>query len=163
MFFISYLDSQNFSKRPKIFNFYVAVQKNNELRTFDLSEGTNHVNPKLLGFISSLLSCRTASTDSPDPLPPPVFIVHRFRRSSRLHPVIGTELLYIAGRLTFARPYERDPPEYITHEFVLTSPAVSRMPGSSKMDSFRDGCTAAVLWGVASKDLFNTARNILVK
>ena len=28
---------------------------------------------------------------------------------------------------------------YVAYEFVLTSPAVSRMSGSSNFDSFRDG------------------------
>ena len=49
----------------------------------------------------------------------------------------------------------RGPQEYITHEFVLTSPAVSPMSSSFTLDSFRvvvDGRTAAVLWSVASQN-----------
>ena len=34
----------------------------------------------------------------------------------------------------------KDPLEYITHELVPTSPAVSCISGSSNLDSFRDGC-----------------------
>ena len=33
----------------------------------------------------------------------------------------------------------RGPQDYVTYEFVPTSPAVSRMSGSSNLDSFRDG------------------------
>ena len=33
----------------------------------------------------------------------------------------------------------KGPQEYVTYEFILTSPAVSRMSGSSNVDSFRDG------------------------
>ena len=48
----------------------------------------------------------------------------------------------------------RGPREYITDELVPTSPAVTRISGSSNLDSFRDGCevavTAAALWGAAS-------------
>ena len=33
----------------------------------------------------------------------------------------------------------KGPQEYIAYEFVLTSPAVSRMSGSFNLDSFRDG------------------------
>ena len=47
------------------------------------------------------------------------------------------------------------PQEYIDFKFVLTSPAVSCMSGSSNWDSFRDGWLVAVqllfLWGVASR------------
>ena len=33
----------------------------------------------------------------------------------------------------------KGPQEYIANELVLTFPAVSRMSGSSNVDSFRDG------------------------
>ena len=47
----------------------------------------------------------------------------------------------------------RGPQEYITYEFVPTSPAVSRMSSSSNFDSFRDGWYKVVqllLWVVLS-------------
>ena len=37
------------------------------------------------------------------------------------------------------------PQEYIADEFVLNSPVVSRMSGSSNLDSFRDGLAGAFL------------------
>ena len=33
----------------------------------------------------------------------------------------------------------KDPQEYITYEIVSTTPAVSRMSGSSNLERFRDG------------------------
>ena len=55
--------------------------------------------------------------------------------------------------------------EPIAYELVLSSLAVSRMSGSSKLDSFvilEGGQKVAVLWSVASlQDLINTARSIL--
>ena len=44
--------------------------------------------------------------------------------------------------------------EYVTYEFVPTSPAMSHMFGSSNLDSFRDGC--------CDQDLFNIAHSILL-
>ena len=44
----------------------------------------------------------------------------------------------LAVRFAFARPCEEGPQEYITYEFVSTSPAVSRMSDLSNLDSFRD-------------------------
>ena len=41
--------------------------------------------------------------------------------------------------LLFARPLWRGPQEYTTYELVPTSPAMTRMSGSSNFDSFRDG------------------------
>ena len=38
----------------------------------------------------------------------------------------------------------RGPQAYVAYEFVLTSPAVSRMSGSSNLDSFHDGWLVAV-------------------
>ena len=57
-------------------------------------------------------------------------------RSSRLYPVSAQSccILVLTGRPKFSRPQE-----YIAYEFVLTSPAVSCMSGSSNEDSFRDG------------------------
>ena len=44
-----------------------------------------------------------------------------------------------AGRPAFARPCEGVHWSNIIYEHVPTSPAVSRMSGSSNFDSFRDG------------------------
>ena len=42
-------------------------------------------------------SCRAASTDLPDPLSPPVSIVHRSREIFQATSCIGTELLYVGS------------------------------------------------------------------
>ena len=70
-----------------------------------------------LKIISAILqSCHAASTDLPDPLSPPVY-----------HPSFPRDLPgYILSR---------GPREYIAYEFLLTSPAASRMSGSSNLDS----------------------------
>ena len=52
-------------------------------------------------------SCRAISTDIPDPLSPPLPIIHCFQQVLRATSRIGTELLYVrAGRLSFAHPCE---------------------------------------------------------
>ena len=86
-------------------------------------------------------SCRDAGMDLPDLLSPPVSIVYRFWEVFQANSCIGTELLYLGScwssclcSSTFRRLQE-----YIAYEFVLTSPAVSCMTGSSSLDSFRDG------------------------
>ena len=79
-------------------------------------------------YISSSSSLRHAiSTDIPDLLLPPLPIVHCFRQVFRVTSRIGIELLYVG------------PQERIPYELVSTFPAVSRMFGSSNLDSFRDG------------------------
>ena len=90
-------------------------------------------------YISSS-SCHAISTDIPDPLSPPLPIVHRFRWVLRAIPRILTELLYIGSSWPrcFCTAMWRGPKEYITNELVPTSPAVSCMSGSSNLDSFRD-------------------------
>ena len=90
---------------------------------------------------SSSSSCRAASTDIPDPLSQPVSIVHRFRRVLKSTSCIGIELLYVGSSWSscLCSSMWRGPQEYIAYEFVPTSPVVSRMSGSSNLDSFRDG------------------------
>ena len=82
-------------------------------------------------FTSSLLSCRAISTDIPNPFSPP------FRTTSH----IGTELLYVGSSWSscLCLSMGRGPQEYVTYEFVPTSPAVSRMSSLFKLDSFHDG------------------------
>ena len=75
--------------------------------------------------LCSSSTCCATSTDFPDPLPPLFSIVHRLR-------------------LVFKGYMWRGPLEYVTYEFVLTSPAVSRMSVSSNFNSFRDGWQVAV-------------------
>ena len=54
---------------------------------------------------------------------------------------IGTGLLYVGSCWSscLCSSMWRGPLEYVTYEFVPTSPVVSRMSGSSKLDSFRGG------------------------
>ena len=64
-----------------------------------------------------------------------------FGRSSGLHLISSHSFcMYVwAGHPAFAWPYE-----YITDEFVLASPAVSCVSGSSNLYSFRGGRQVAV-------------------
>ena len=90
----------------------------------------------------SLCSCRAASTDFPDPPSQPVSIIHRTRQVFQAISCIDTALLYIRSTcwsFNLCSSMWGVPQEYIPYEFVLTSPAVSRMYGSSNIDSFRDG------------------------
>ena len=88
---------------------------------------------------SSSSSCRAASTDIPDPLSTlfPSFIASG--RSSGLHPVSSHScyMYVLAGRLALVRPYVG------VHRStsVMNSSCV---PGSSDLDSFRDGWQVAV-------------------
>ena len=95
-------------------------------------------------------SCRAVSTDLLDPLSPPISIIHHSRVVFKPISRIGTELLYIFSRWStcLCSSMWRGPHEYITYEFVLTSPEVYHMSGSFNFDSFRDG------WLVAVQQLF---------
>ena len=58
-------------------------------------------------YISSSSSCRTGSTDIPDPLSPLLPIVHRPKEGSQasiLYPHTAAECMFVAGRPAFARP-----------------------------------------------------------
>ena len=81
-----------------------------------------------------------------DPLSLPIITVHRSKGVFKAIPCIGTELAYIGSSWPFylCSFIWRSPQEHIAYEFVLTSPAVSRMSGSSNLDSFRDGWLVAV-------------------
>ena len=69
--------------------------------------------------------------DIPDPLLPLVSIVHRSRKVFQATSCIGTVQLYIGSSWSshLCLSMCRDSQEYITYEFVLSSPAVSRMSG----------------------------------
>ena len=86
-------------------------------------------------------SCCAISTDLPDPLSPPLPIVHCFQRIFRATPHIGTELLQVGSSWSscFCSSLWRDPQEYVTYEFIPTSPAVSCLSGLSNLDIFCDG------------------------
>ena len=86
--------------------------------------------------------------DIPDPLLPPLSIVHRFCQVFRTTSCIYTQMLYVGSSWSSClySAMWRGPQEYITYELVPTSPAVSRISGSSNFDSFRDGWYR---WGVS--------------
>ena len=86
---------------------------------------------KFYYFRSLTYSCHAASTD--------ISIVHCSREVFQVTSCIGTELLPIGSSCSscLCTSIWRGPSEYITYEFVLTSPAVFHM--SSNLDSFRDG------------------------
>ena len=91
-------------------------------------------------------SCRADSTDIPYPLSPLLYIIHRFWLVFRATSRILTQLLYVCSSWSscLCLAICGDPQEYITDEFVLASPAVSCVSGSSNLDSFRDGRQVAV-------------------
>ena len=96
--------------------------------------------------ISSSSSCHAASTDIPDPLSPLLLIIHHFWQVFRATSHILTQLLYVCSSWSscFCLAICGGPQEYITDEFVLASPVVSCVSGSSNLDSFRDGRQVAV-------------------
>ena len=94
---------------------------------------------------SSSPYCHAISTDIPDPSSPPLPIFNCFRKVFQATSRICTELLYVGSSWSFClcSSILRGPQEYITYKPVPTSPAVSRMSGSSNLDSFRDGWLVA--------------------
>ena len=73
---------------------------------------------------STSSSRRAISTDIPDALSPPLFIVHCFQQVFRVTSCIGTELLYVGSSLSpgLYSSMWRCPQEYIPCELVLTFP-----------------------------------------
>ena len=71
-------------------------------------------------YISSS-SCHVDSTYLPDPLPPPVSIVHHSREVFKATSCIGTELLYIgfSWSSNLCSSIWRGPQEYTAYYFVL--------------------------------------------
>ena len=96
-------------------------------------------------YISSSTWFHNARSDLPDPLLPSVFIVHRSWEVFQATFRIGTELWYIGSSWSsnLSSSMWRGPLEYVTYEFVLTSPAASHISGSSNLGSFRDGKSVA--------------------
>ena len=113
---------------------------------------------------SSCSSYRAISMDIPDPLSPPLPIVHCFWQFLRATSSIGTELLYVCSSWSscLCLSMWRGPQEYITYELVPTSPAclvrliliVFMMDGRWPYSSCFVGCCL--------QDLFNIAHSILV-
>ena len=109
-------------------------------------------------------TCRAAITDLPDPFSTPVSIVHRSREVFRATYYIGTELLYIGSSWSpcVCSSMGRVQQEYITYEFVLTSPAGPRMSGLFNFYSFCDGWPNSYSFeGCYLEDLSNTAQAFL--
>ena len=99
---------------------------------------------------SSSSSRCAANTDLLDIFLPSFSIAHRSREVFQATSCIGTELLHscFSSSSYLCSSMGWDPLEYVTHELVLTSPAVSRISGSSNLDTFGDG------WWVAIQMLF---------
>ena len=118
--------------------FYLAVNKL-------ITDKTQNI------FISS--SCCAISTDIPDPVLPPLPIVHYFRQVFRATSCISTELLYVGSSWSscFACPCEgvhrstslMSSPLLLQHCPTCLILIVFVMGGS--------GCTAAALWVAASR------------
>ena len=90
---------------------------------------------------SSLSPCCAISMDIPDPLSPPLPIVHCFWQVFWAISPIGIELLYVglSWLSCLCSSMWRGPQEYIIYELVPTSLAVYCLSGSSNLNSFRDG------------------------
>ena len=90
---------------------------------------------------SSSSSCRTISTDIPDPFSPPFSIIQCFRQVFWVTSFIGTEQLYVGSSWPFClgSTMWRGTQVYITLSLSLLLQQWSRMSGSSNFDSFRDG------------------------
>ena len=90
--------------------------------------------------------CHAVRTDLLDPFSPPVSIVHRFREGFQATTCMGTEMLYIGYNWSsyICSSMWSCPREYIACRFVLTSPAVSCMSGSSNFNTFGNGWFVAV-------------------
>ena len=95
---------------------------------------------------SSSSSCHTACTDLPNTLSPAISIIHHSLEVFQTKSCISTELLYIGSSwLSYlCSSIWRGPQKYIFYEFILTSPVVSHISGSSNFDSFHDGWYVAV-------------------
>ena len=91
----------------------------------------------LIKEIKLASSYNANSMDLPDPLSAPASIVSPSREVFQATSCISTKQLHIGS--SWLSNLWKCPQEYIASEFVLTSPAVSRMPDSSDLDSFRDG------------------------
>ena len=90
----------------------------------------------------------------------PFSIVHCFRQVFMATSRIGTELLYVGSSCS---SMWRGPQEYVTYEFVPTSPKVPRMSGSSNF-FFVMGIKSpysCCFVGCFPQDLFSIARRIL--
>ena len=92
-------------------------------------------------YSSSSSSRHAINTNIPDPLLPPLLLVHCFQQVFRVTSCIGKELLDVGSSWSscLCSSMWSGPQEYIPYELVPTSPAVSHMPGSSNFDCFRDG------------------------
>ena len=124
-------------------------------------------NRGLATHLSSSSSCHAASTDLPDPLSQPIPNVHCSREVFKAISCIGIELLCIGSSSSsyLCSSMWRGPQECIAYDFVLTSSVVSRMSGSSNLDSFVMGGRwpySCCFVGCYLQDLYNTDRSILV-
>ena len=96
-------------------------------------------------------SCRTTNTDLPNSLSQTGSIVHCSRKVFQGTFCSSTVLLYIGSSWSscLCSSIWRGSQEYVTFEFISTSPAVFHMSGSSNW--LIDGRTAAALWSVGSR------------
>ena len=106
------------------------------------------------------------STDIPDPFSPPLPIVHWCRLVFRVTSRISTELLYVGSSWSSCLCWSmwRGPLEYIPYKVFPTSPAVSRMSGSSNFVFVMGGKWpySCCFLRCCLHDLFNIDDSILV-
>ena len=86
-------------------------------------------------IVVSSSSYHAISADLSGPLLLIFSIVHHSRLVFKATSCIDTELLYVGSSWSscLCLSMWRGPPEYVTYDFVPTSPAVSRMSGSSNL------------------------------
>ena len=150
---VSKLDKQTFTSgfdsHWVSHSFRLVPNRSKKLRKLPLRKGHSGISTCRVDASSSSSSCHAISTDIPDPLSPPLPIVHYpwqvFRATSSIH----TELLYKCSSWAscLCSSLWRGPQEYITYELVPTSAAVSCMSGSSNFDSFHDKWKVQLLFG----------------
>ena len=103
-----------------------------------------------------------AGTDFPDSLFPSVTIINRSQQVFQTTSSVCTELLSVSfcWLANTGSSMWKDPQENVIYDFVLASPAVSRMTCSSYLDGFRDRQYSCCFIGCCFEFLFNIARSI---
>ena len=117
----------------------------------------SHTHLYLHIYIIMIIIMSHNQRESPRPFPAILLYLPLLLVDLQATSCFGTELLYVSSSWSSCLYSSMcmSPQEYVTFEFVPTSPAVSRMFGSSNLDGFRDGVvsgrTAAVLCSTVSR------------
>ena len=132
-----YLQKNSFSLCNFVF-IYIYIYIHTHIQIYILMHTHLYTYIYIYIYISS---CHAASIELPDFPLPPFSIVHSSQLVFKAISCISTELLHIGSSWSscLCSSMWRGPLEYVTYEFISTSPAVSYMSGSSYLESFQDG------------------------